>query len=117
MPLPGRLEFPNSKPRLYTVAWRIVAGAFAANLLVSYLIRRYWSVVIADKAHPDAILFNGTVIHVSAISLWIFKGSFITMFLAILVLVGLGFYYRSTGLANPPARGEETTQLNLNRDR
>jgi hypothetical protein len=96
--------------------WVIVACTFAAWLLISYLIPRCWSVPIADKAHPDTIRLDGAIVHISTSSHWLFTGSFITVFLAILVLVGLGLYYRFVGIAAPPVR-DGTTRLHINRER
>jgi hypothetical protein len=116
MPPTGKLEFPSGRPRLYTFALSITACTFIANLLIWYLIPRYWSVTIPDKAHPDTIRFNGAVIHVSSISHRLFTGSFIAALVAIFALVGLGFYYRSIGIAMPPLPRDDITPLNL-RDR
>jgi hypothetical protein len=112
MPPTGKLEFPNGKPRGYKLMLVVVACACAAWLLISYLIPRYWSVAIADKTHPDTIRLNGAIVHISTISHWLFTGSFITFFIAILGFVGLGFYYRAVGVATPPMR-EQMTRLNI----
>jgi len=55
MPPAGKLEFPDGRPKLYRAMLVIVACTLAAWLLISYLIPKYWSVPIADKAHPDTI--------------------------------------------------------------
>ena len=69
----------------------VVVGCICAIwVLVSSLIPRYWSFPIADKEHPDTIQLNGTVVHMSRISHWLFTGSFIAMLVGIVVLVGLG---------------------------
>ena len=115
MPPTGKLEFSDGRPRLYTAMLVIVACTFAAWLLISYLIPRYWSVPIADKAHSDTIRFDGAIVHISAVSHWLFTGSFITVLIAILALVGLGFYYRLVGVAGPPMRDGMT--LGINRER
>lgn len=115
MPPTGKLEFLNGTPWLYKIVAGIVACVFGANVLVWYLIPKYWSAGIPDKAHPTALGFNGTIYYVSPMSHWLFAGSFVSALVAVVGLVGLGFYYRATGLAVPPVRGEDTTQLKLNR--
>jgi len=117
MPPSGKLEFPKGTPWPYKAMLGIVACVFTANVLLWYLIPRYWSVRILDKAHPVALRFNGTVFHISLISEWLFAGSFIAAFIAVLALVALGLYYRATGIATPRLRGGEITQLNLKRNR
>jgi hypothetical protein len=104
MPPTGKLEFPDARPRPYTAMLVIVVCTFVAWLLISYLIPRYWSVPIADKAHPDTIRLDGAIVHISTISHWLLTGSFISIFIANLTLVGLGFYYRLVGVAGPPMR-------------
>jgi hypothetical protein len=115
MPPAGKLEFPDGRPKLYRAMLVIVACTFAAWLLISYLIPRYWSVPIADKAHPDTIRLDGAIVHISTISHWLFTGSFIAAFITILSLVGLGFYYRLVGVAGPPMR-DGMTRLDINRE-
>lgn len=116
MPPTGKLEFPNGKPRVYKLMLVVVACTCAAWLLISYLIPRYWSVAIADKTHTDTIRVDGTIFHISAVSHWLLTGSFITLLIAVLALVGLGFYYRLVGIAGPPMR-DEMTRLNISRQR
>ena len=116
MPPTGKLEFPDARPRLYTFMLVVVGCICAIWVLVSSLIPRYWSFPIADKAHPDTIQLNGTVVHMSRISHWLFTGSFIAMLVGIVVLVGLGVYYRSVGIAVPTVR-EGMTRLNINSKR
>jgi hypothetical protein len=98
---------------LYKAAWGIVACIFSANALFWYLISRYFSVRVPDKAHPITVRFNGTVLHISSISHWLFAGSFVATFIAILSLVVLGLYYRATGVAAPPMRDDDIIQLKL----
>lgn len=95
---------------------RIVACIFAANALLWHVIPR-WSVRLPDKVHPIALRFNGTVFFVSSTSHWLFAGSFIAAFIAVLAVVALGTYYRATGIASPPLRGEAIVQLTIKRNR
>ena len=104
MPPIRRLEFPNGKPRLYTLISWTTAGLVAANLLIWYFVPRYWSASVADAAHPVATRINGAVIHVSTLSYRIFAGSAVAAFVAILALVGLGVYYRLRGVATTGVR-------------
>jgi hypothetical protein len=113
MPPTGKLEFPNGTPRLYTFVVVIVACCFAALSLIWYLTPRYWSVPVADKTHPESIQLDGKILHISVISHWLFTGSFVTVLIAVLALVGLGLYYRWIGVAMPPISRDGTTRLNI----
>jgi hypothetical protein len=107
MPPTAKLDFPKGKPTLYAVAGRLVALMVAANVVLCYWIPKYSS-SLGDQGHPIAIRFNGVVLHLSTVSGWLLRCSFVGLFVTILLIVGLSFYYVATGVALPRRRQIDT---------